>query len=108
MIRSKDDHEKITIKTNSGRILDVTLTTTERMNDLNSRVARVMKSLNANKSLHQSRIDAIIKGAEIAKKSAAGPTLEEIQKQGVVLGSSFDWMFEGEDKKYDELYGDYI
>lgn len=34
--------------------------------------------------------------------------LKEIQKKGIVLGSTFDWTFEGEDKEYDEEYKDFI
>lgn len=64
MINFKDDKETRTIKTRSGRAIEVT--TTKRV------------------------------------------TLADIQKQSVVLGPSFDWMFEGEDNNYDELYGDYI
>jgi hypothetical protein len=33
---------------------------------------------------------------------------EEKDKQGVIVGPAFDFLFEGEDKKYDEKYADFI
>jgi hypothetical protein len=41
---------------------------------------------------------------KIAKKT----DLENIKKEGVVVDSAFEFLFEGKNKEYDEKYKDYI
>lgn len=44
------------------------------------------------------------------KKIADKPEIEEVKenKNGVIVGSPYDFLFEGENNKYDEEYADYI
>jgi hypothetical protein len=42
------------------------------------------------------------------EKVVEKPDFEKIKDQGVLVGPSYEFLFEGENEDYDEEYGDYI
>lgn len=45
---------------------------------------------------------------KIADKVEVEVIREEKDKPGIIVGPAYDFLFEGEDNKYDEKYADYI